>query len=277
MYSGTLTAALTVTAYEKPIDSLYQLAQAHQDGFIIGTTRDTNLETAFKNAKSGIYHEVWQLFNHEDRDQSFLPNPETAFETILQQKYVFIDAQLNSKLKAAQLGPENFYFARQTFLPQGYGIVCTSGSLFRDVFSRILVRLTEVGLMTKWENEEVNKVSRYMSTSNRSGPTAIRLQHLQASTQYICDVVIKISVSEVKVDISLCSVLHITAGLCYMHDSSWDGKHDHQLVAEHQHSLRRPTGEKDRPNGSLMTKGNTNVDESDSAHTQQYCHTWFIS
>ncbi|XP_071537524.1 glutamate receptor ionotropic, delta-2-like [Panulirus ornatus] len=181
MYSGTLTAALAVTAYEKPIDSLYDLADAHQDGYTIGTIRDTNYETTFKRAKSGIYRDVWQLFNHEDRDKSFVPSTDAGFEMILKHKYVLINAELNSRLKATQRGREKFYFARETFLPQGYGIACSSGSPFKVIFSSILIRLTEVGLVGKWADDEVDKLSKYMSPSSDPGPTAISLQHLQAA------------------------------------------------------------------------------------------------
>ncbi|XP_071525273.1 glutamate receptor ionotropic, delta-2-like [Panulirus ornatus] len=181
MYSGTLTAALAIRAYEKPIDSLYDLAQAHRDGYTIATTRDSNYDAAFKNAESGIYKEVWQLFDKKDPQRSLLPNPDVGIDMVLKEKYVFINSLLSTKLKAAQRGREKFYLARQTFLPQGYGIICNNGSPIKDVFSRILIRLTEVGLVIKWTNDEVNKVYHFMSSARDPGPTAISLQHLQAA------------------------------------------------------------------------------------------------
>ncbi|XP_042211846.1 glutamate receptor ionotropic, delta-1-like [Homarus americanus] len=181
MYSGTLTAVLAVPAFEKPIDSLEHLAQAHHDGYTIGTTRDSSFEDAFKGAVSGIYHEVWKLFNHKDRDQSFLSTPASGFDMILKQKYVYINAQLNSELIATQQGRANYYIARETFLPQGYGIACSSGSPFKEVFSNILLRLTEAGLVYKWADNEVNKVAKNNSPTSETGPTAIKIQHLQAA------------------------------------------------------------------------------------------------
>ncbi|KAG7174675.1 Glutamate receptor ionotropic, delta-1-like 26 [Homarus americanus] len=166
MYSGTLTAVLAVPAFEKPIDSLEHLAQAHHDGYTI---------------VSGIYHEVWKLFNHKDRDQSFLSTPASGFDMILKQKYVYINAQLNSELIATQQGRANYYIARETFLPQGYGIACSSGSPFKEVFSNILLRLTEAGLVYKWADNEVNKVAKNNSPTSETGPTAIKIQHLQAA------------------------------------------------------------------------------------------------
>ncbi|XP_071537483.1 glutamate receptor ionotropic, delta-2-like isoform X2 [Panulirus ornatus] len=148
MYSGTLTSVLAIPAFETPIDSLHELAQAHDDGHIISTTRDTSFEAALK---------------------------------VRDKKYVFINAQLNSKMKAAQYGREYYYIARHTFLPQCYGIACSSGSPFKDVFSRILIRLTEAGLVYKWAYDEVNNASPNFSVSGLTGPIAINLQHLQAA------------------------------------------------------------------------------------------------
>ncbi|XP_071536863.1 glutamate receptor ionotropic, delta-2-like [Panulirus ornatus] len=143
LYSGTLTASLAIRTFEKPIDSLYDLAQAHQDGYTIGTIRDTNFDATFKNAKGGIYKEVWQLFNHKDRDRSFVPSQDMGIDMVLKHKFVLINAQLNSRMMATQRGREKFYFARETFLSQGYGIACSSGSPFKDIFSRMSV-LSEI-------------------------------------------------------------------------------------------------------------------------------------
>ncbi|XP_069946498.1 uncharacterized protein [Cherax quadricarinatus] len=82
MYSGTLTAVLAVPSFEKPIDSLEQLRQAHHDGYTIATTRDSSFQDAFQTAVSGIYHEVWKLFNHKEPDKSFLPAPASGFEMV---------------------------------------------------------------------------------------------------------------------------------------------------------------------------------------------------
>ncbi|XP_042884676.1 glutamate receptor ionotropic, delta-2-like [Penaeus japonicus] len=181
MYSGTLTAVLAVPSFEKPIDSLHDLAAAHDNGFVIGTTRESSFEEVFKSASSGIYREVWELFDHEDRPKSFLPSPGSGIRKVLEDKFVFINAELNSKLKATQLGFHEFYIARETFMPQGYGIACSSGSPLRDIFSKALTSMTEAGLVYKWAKDEVATVAQKSATSSEKGPIAINLQHLQAA------------------------------------------------------------------------------------------------
>ncbi|XP_071526270.1 uncharacterized protein [Panulirus ornatus] len=54
LYSGTLTAVLAIPAFEKPIDSLHDLAQARQDGYTIGTVRDTSFVVALKVISDGV-------------------------------------------------------------------------------------------------------------------------------------------------------------------------------------------------------------------------------
>ncbi|XP_050690664.1 glutamate receptor ionotropic, delta-1-like [Eriocheir sinensis] len=182
LYSGTLTAVLAIPAFEKPIDSLEQLASAHQRGYTIGTTRDSSFEDTLKSAVSGIYREVWLLMNHEDPSQSFLATPGHGIQMILKRKYfVFINAQLNSIMKATQLGRHQFHIGRQTFLPQSYGIACNTGSPLRDAFSSVLLRLIEGGLVYKWAGDEVSGGASSQSAAKTSGPPSITLQHLQAA------------------------------------------------------------------------------------------------
>ncbi|XP_071526277.1 glutamate receptor ionotropic, delta-1-like [Panulirus ornatus] len=135
LYSGTLTASFAFTSFQEPIDSLHHLAQAKRDGYIITTLRDSNFVEAFKYAESGIYKEVWQLFDHKDPDQSFIPSQDTAIDMILEKKMVFINTVVNSELKAALRGRHKYHIARHTFLFQGFGLACSSGSPYKDVFS----------------------------------------------------------------------------------------------------------------------------------------------
>ncbi|XP_071525269.1 glutamate receptor ionotropic, delta-2-like [Panulirus ornatus] len=181
LYSGTLTAVLAITSFEKPIDSLHELAQARRDGYTLGCVRDSSFVDAFKNAEGGIYKEVWKLFNHKDPDQSFMPTPDAGMDMVLKKKFIFINSRMNSKLKAAQRGRNKFHIGRQTFLPQGSGIAFSNGSPYKIVFSRILIRLSEIGLLYKWVDDELNKVSQFLSTSSDAGPKPISLQHLQAA------------------------------------------------------------------------------------------------
>ncbi|XP_069946497.1 glutamate receptor ionotropic, delta-2-like [Cherax quadricarinatus] len=100
---------------------------------------------------------------------------------ILKHKYVFVNAQLNSRLTATKRGRGNFYIARQTFLPQGYGIACPTGSPYKDVFSSVIIRLIEGGLVYKWAEDEVKKVAKNNSPSGGSRIAAINLHQLQAA------------------------------------------------------------------------------------------------
>lgn len=66
-------------------------------------------------------------------------DPVNPGQVLKKKNFVFINAQLNSISKATQLGSSKFHISRQSFLPQGYGIACSSGSPLRDAFSSVLV------------------------------------------------------------------------------------------------------------------------------------------
>lgn len=48
MYAGTLTAVLAIPTYEKPVDTLADLPPAYQDGFAVGTLKDSSTEFLFR-------------------------------------------------------------------------------------------------------------------------------------------------------------------------------------------------------------------------------------
>nr|XP_045610743.1 glutamate receptor ionotropic, delta-1-like [Procambarus clarkii] len=185
LYSGTLTAVLALPTYEKPIDGLVDLPKAVAEGYTIGTISDTSLEFIFKEATEGIYKQVWQLFNHKDRSKSFFRSPDLGFAKILaEKKFVLINSQLNSEVRAAQQGRRKFYMARQTFYPQAYGIACNKGSPFLPKFNQMLRRISEAGLIMQWKEQEISKISggssSWDSTLDRR-PSAISMKHVQAA------------------------------------------------------------------------------------------------
>ncbi|XP_069164789.1 probable glutamate receptor [Procambarus clarkii] len=185
LYSGTLTAVLASPTYEKPIDGLVDLPKAAAEGYTIGTTSDSSLEFIFKEATEGIYKQVWQLFNHKDRSKSFFRSPEQGFAKILVEKIVVVNAQLNSEVRAAQHGRESYHMARNTFYPQAYGIACNKGSPFLPKFNQMLRRITEAGLIMRWKEQEISKISGRSPSrrglSSDRGPSAITMKHLQAA------------------------------------------------------------------------------------------------
>ncbi|KAK7085911.1 hypothetical protein SK128_018156 [Halocaridina rubra] len=181
LYSGILTAVLVTPAFDKPVDHLTDLPKAVKEGFTLGIIGDTSFEELFKAAKEGIYQETWELFNHKDRSKSFLKHPDEGFDKILEEKFIFVNPQLNSKIRATRRGLGKFHFAKQSFYPQGYGIATFSGAPFKRKLNYMLSLMTEGGLITKWADVEVAKVAgkSHPEDTNRLGPTAITLKHLQ--------------------------------------------------------------------------------------------------
>ncbi|KAK7085913.1 hypothetical protein SK128_018158 [Halocaridina rubra] len=136
LYSGTLTAVLVTPTFEKPIDYLTDIPEAvKSQGYSLGVIGDSAFEELFKSAKEGIYEEIWTLFNHKERSKSFFSYPDQGFDQLVKGKFIFVNSQMGSKIRAIRKGLNKFHFSRQTFYPQGYGIACNSGSPFRMKFN----------------------------------------------------------------------------------------------------------------------------------------------
>ncbi|XP_042224437.1 uncharacterized protein LOC121868195 [Homarus americanus] len=181
-YAGILTAVLTVPVFEKPVDSLADLPLAAGEGFAIGTLKDSSTETLFRQAESGIYYQVWQLFHPVD---SLLPDPELGFDKVLGEKFVLINSQLNAEIRATVKSRDKYHFSRETFYPHGYSIACTTGAPFRPNFERMLSGIIEAGLINHWAEGEIQKLSGKVDTdgdeTEDGGPSSLTVQHLQAA------------------------------------------------------------------------------------------------
>ncbi|XP_066971943.1 glutamate receptor ionotropic, delta-2-like [Macrobrachium rosenbergii] len=182
LYQGTLTAVLAVPQFEKPIDSLNDLLASMKKGeFTLSVPYATSNEFIFKEATSGIYKNIWDLFNKAN----YVKNGDEGIAKVLSGKFGFVNAMLATEIRATREGREKFYLARQSFYPQGYGMALNSGAPYKRVFDRALSQLTEAGLIAKWARDEVNSVkgggASDEETSEDSGPGAITLVHLQAA------------------------------------------------------------------------------------------------
>lgn len=52
-------------------------------------------------------------------------------------KFVFINPQLSSELRAVERGLEKYHFARNPFYPQAYGMACFRGAPFILKFNQM--------------------------------------------------------------------------------------------------------------------------------------------
>ncbi|XP_066950655.1 probable glutamate receptor [Macrobrachium rosenbergii] len=182
LYSGMLTAVITVPEFETPIDALTDLARAVKDGFTLGVTRETTNEYIFKRATGGIYKEVWDLFNHKDRSKSFVDKPTTGMKWILEKKFVFIWYDILGKNAAEGLGRSKFHISRESFFPDNFAIPIPPGAPYKEPFDKILLKVIEGGLIMKWENDAFRRTAKpkILDEDTRKF-SAFTLKHLQAA------------------------------------------------------------------------------------------------
>ncbi|XP_068209530.1 glutamate receptor ionotropic, delta-2-like [Palaemon carinicauda] len=181
LYSGMLTAALVIPAFEKPINGLTDLPVAIKDGFTLVVTEDSSNEHIFKYATGGIYKDTWKLFNHVEKSKSFIKKADDSFGGILDNKLVLINGQLSSRYLAMERGIRRYYFARDSFAPQYYGMACFQGAPFTSTFNRLLSYMIEGGLITKWIDGEFQKVAGSNVFWEETGPKPFSISQLQAA------------------------------------------------------------------------------------------------
>ncbi|XP_071524261.1 glutamate receptor ionotropic, delta-2-like [Panulirus ornatus] len=174
MYAGTLTAYMTRPAFETPIDSLHDLLEATAEGFVPAVQVGTSNEALLKEAESGIFHQLWLK---TDPSRSFPKNGHEAMLKVLEADIVYMSASLNSEIRATHRGRHLFYLARNTFLPQAYGIACPSGAPYRNKLGLMLGRIVQVGLVSKWVRDEVTNMENIITQDDVS--RSLSLDHLQ--------------------------------------------------------------------------------------------------
>ncbi|XP_068247580.1 glutamate receptor ionotropic, delta-2-like [Palaemon carinicauda] len=181
LYQGTLTAVLAVPQFEKPIDSLNDLmVSMEKRDCTLMLVYGTSNEFIFKEATSGIYKEIWDLFN----TANYVKSVDQGISKVLSGKFGFVNAKLSSEIRATKAGRHKFHIARQSFYPQGYGVALNRGAPYKRVFEKALAQLTEAGLIGKWTLNEVNSLKRGTNSDGKTedrGPGAITLKHLQAA------------------------------------------------------------------------------------------------
>ncbi|XP_066980911.1 glutamate receptor ionotropic, delta-2-like [Macrobrachium rosenbergii] len=182
LYSGTLIAVLAIPPYEKPVDSLTDLPRAvKHEGYTLGTSRLSMMEFLFKYATEGIYKDTWALFNHKDRDQSFVQG-DLAYKLVLERdKFLYISPSLRAKTEAMRYGIERFHIGRDTFSSMWIGYACAIGAPFKDEFNRLILRMIQAGLIIKWKEDELMKMKKARPDKTPPMERPIKLIYLQAA------------------------------------------------------------------------------------------------
>ncbi|XP_068210624.1 glutamate receptor ionotropic, delta-2-like [Palaemon carinicauda] len=181
LYSGMLITTIVIPSYGRPIDSLTELPGAVSNGFTLQVAAGTSHEFLFKDATSGIYAETWNLFNHKDRSKSFV-DTSLSYDEIIEKKVVIVEGETAGKFRSMRRGTRYYYFARDTFSPQNYGIACFPGAPFIGKFNKVLSSLIEGGLIKKWMNEEFRNVETSGTTMEETaGPRPFTLTQMQAA------------------------------------------------------------------------------------------------
>ncbi|CAL4080226.1 unnamed protein product, partial [Meganyctiphanes norvegica] len=135
LFSGTLTAVFAIPAYEKPINSLWDLLGAmKEDGFQPLIFVDTSIERLFKESNSGIYQDIWNLYDPSIGD---IRSIDTAFTKILQGKVSFVMGKVSGEILANLRGRNHYHIGKETFYWSGLGIALAEGCPYKENIEQV--------------------------------------------------------------------------------------------------------------------------------------------
>ncbi|KAK3864235.1 hypothetical protein Pcinc_030055, partial [Petrolisthes cinctipes] len=117
-------------------------------------------------ATSGIFKAIHDSL---DPSRSFATYGTIAVGEVVEKNTAYMSGRVGSEIYAIQNGRQRYHLARDTFMPQPYGIVCPSGAPFTPTFSLMLGRMVESGLVDKWHRDEVTNFIIQQTASQGKG------------------------------------------------------------------------------------------------------------
>ncbi|KAK3881646.1 hypothetical protein Pcinc_013923 [Petrolisthes cinctipes] len=119
-----------------------------------------------ETATSGIFKAIHDSL---DPSRSFATHGTIAVGEVVEKNTAYMSGRVGSEIYAIQNGRQRYHLARDTFMPQPYGIVCPSGAPFTPTFSLMLGRMVESGLVDKWHRDEVTNFIIQQTASQGKG------------------------------------------------------------------------------------------------------------
>ncbi|XP_064078621.1 glutamate receptor ionotropic, kainate 5-like isoform X2 [Macrobrachium nipponense] len=178
LYSEVMISMLAVPAFEKPIDSLYDLLEAiEKRHFITCLGCGSNNEFIYSNTDQKIYRDIYARFDHS---KGCVKNWDDGMDKVLSGGYVFSNNRLGAEVRANLRGRSKFHFAEHEFYAHGYSIACPNGSPYKTAFEEVLIRELSHGLVQKFTKDELDKARKPEDVGD-NGPEPINIQHLQAA------------------------------------------------------------------------------------------------
>ncbi|XP_066963845.1 uncharacterized protein [Macrobrachium rosenbergii] len=173
-----MISMLAVPAYEKPIDSLYDLLEAIiKRHFITVLGCGSNNEFIYSTTDQKIYRDIYARFDHS---KGCVSNWNDGMDKVLLGGHVFSNNRLGSEVRANLKGRSKFHFAEHEFYAHGYSIACPNGSPYKTAFEEVLIWEMSCGLVQKFTKDELDKARRPEDAESQD-PEPIGIQHLQAA------------------------------------------------------------------------------------------------
>ncbi|KAJ8318254.1 hypothetical protein KUTeg_003345 [Tegillarca granosa] len=170
-YTANLAAFLTVSIAKKPINSLTELAAQNEISPLIKV--GTNLHTLFKNAKSGVYRDIWEKM----ADMPNVKQTSLALEIVKTGTHAYMTDR--SQLEYIVLKDcETYALADEIFNTAGLGFVFPENAPYLEDLNYSIMRMQEAGLMEKWRQKWWSSSEQCSSSDRTSSAQVLGLDSL---------------------------------------------------------------------------------------------------
>ncbi|CAG5132019.1 unnamed protein product, partial [Candidula unifasciata] len=145
-YTANMAAVLTVTIYDKPINSLAELASQSEVKPVVRS--GTNMYALFKDATNNIYKNIWSMMDTMPN----ITSSEEALALVRTKNFAYISDR--SQLEyIQQKNCESYMLADDIFNTGGMGFVVPENAAFLTSMDLIIMKLQESGIIDGWRRQ----------------------------------------------------------------------------------------------------------------------------
>ncbi|BFZ02739.1 hypothetical protein BsWGS_05778 [Bradybaena similaris] len=145
-YTANMAAVLTVTIYDKPINSLAELAGQSEVRPVVRSGSHVN--SLFKEATNNVYKRIWNLMETMPN----ITSGDEALALVRTQNFAYMSDR--SQLEYIQQNNcESYMLADEIFNTGGMGIIVPKNAAFLNAMDLIIMKLQESGIIDGWRRQ----------------------------------------------------------------------------------------------------------------------------
>ncbi|XP_013784393.1 probable glutamate receptor, partial [Limulus polyphemus] len=198
-FSGSLTSYMNIPEKESPIDTISELVKRMENGQIkVGTLHGALPYANFMSATEGDMYRIGKEIKR-DQEGTLVKDIKTGAFRTMQESYALVFPRSFVEGTLVSMGIKDYHFGREQFYINFFSIAVPKGSPMKDAFSKVLKRLNEMGLISKWYKDVLSRRERQkifskmtshdntttpippLNKEEQKGPRPLQLEDLQGA------------------------------------------------------------------------------------------------